>query len=122
MARYEQIRICQCAYMLTLDLYAMTKNFNRDFKYTLGEKIKIASHELLDIIRTVNSLPDTEKPGHFPEIDFKKENLRIYVRLAFDSKAISAGQLKIVNEKIEEVGRQLGGWQKWTTEKNKSVV
>jgi hypothetical protein len=122
MARYEHIKIFQCAYILTLDLYMITKNFNREFKYTLGEKIKIAAHELLDEIRTVNSLPDREKLENFSKIDFKKENLRIYLRLAYDSKAIGTGQLKTTNEKIEEVGRQLGGWQKWTAKQIELAV
>jgi hypothetical protein len=52
---------------------------------------------------------------YFSEIDFRKENLRIYIRIAFELQVISPGQFKILNEKIEEVGRQLGGWQKWTS-------
>lgn len=40
MPRYEHIRIFQCAYMLVLDIYKTTKNFSREYKYTLGEKLK----------------------------------------------------------------------------------
>jgi hypothetical protein len=114
MARYEHIRIFQCAYMLTLEIYKTTKNYSKEYKYTLGEKLKISAHELLDLIMKTNSLPDKEKTRYFPLIDFKKENLRVYLRISFDLKLISGGRLKDLNEKIEEIGKQLGGWQKWT--------
>ena len=113
MARYEHIKIFQCAYILTIEIYKTTGNFSREFKYTLGEKLKNASHNLLNIIRKVNSLPDKEKQKYFEEIDFRKENLRIYLRIACDLKLISSSRLGILNESIEEIGRQLGGWQKY---------
>ena len=43
MSRYEHIRIFQCAYMLTIEIYKTAGNFNREFKYTLGEKLKNAA-------------------------------------------------------------------------------
>lgn len=121
MAQYQHIPVFQCAYILTIDLYKIVKNFNKDFKYTLGEKIKISAHELLDSVREINSFSDQEKLKYFSKIDFKKENLRIYLRLAYDLQVISAGQLKMTNEKIEEIGRQLGGWQKWLADKKNSA-
>jgi len=105
--------------MLTIEIYKTTKNFSREFKYTLGEKLKNIAHEILDAIMKTNSMPDKEKHKYFPEINFKKENLRIYLRIACDLKLISPGRLGVLNEKIEELGRQLGGWQKWTAKNNK---
>jgi len=117
MARYEHLRIFQCAYDLVVEIYKITKNFNREYKYTLGEKLKESSHELLDIIRKVNSLPNKEKTKYFEMIDFKKENLRIYLRIACELKLISVNRLGLFNESIEEIGRQLGGWQKYVLNK-----
>jgi len=113
MPRCEHIKIFQCAYILTIEIYKTTGNFSREFKHTLGEKLKNASHELLDTISKVNSLPDKEKQKYFSTIDFKKENLRIYLRIACDLELISPGRLGALNERIEEIGRQLGGWQKY---------
>ena len=42
MSRYEHIRIFQCAYMLTIEIYKTTGNFSREFKYSLGEKLFIS--------------------------------------------------------------------------------
>ena len=73
MARYEHLKIFQCAYLLVLEIYKITKNFDREFKYTLGEKLKSSSHDLLDVIRKANSLPNKEKVKLFEEIDFVTE-------------------------------------------------
>ncbi len=113
MARYEHLKIFQCAYLLVLEIYKITKNFDREFKHTLGEKLKSSGHELLDVIRKANSLPNEEKIKYFEEIDFKKETLRIYLRIACDFKLISVSRLGTLNESIEEIGRQLGGWQRY---------
>lgn len=113
MARYEHIKIFQCAYMLTIEVYKTTGNFSREFKYSLGEKLKNATHEILDAIIKTNAAPDERKQEYLSEIDFKKENLRLYLRIASDLKLVSPGRLGVLNEKIEDLGRQLGGWQKW---------
>src|SRR4030042_3009426 len=119
MARYEHIKIFQCDYILYIEIYKTTGNFRREFKYSLGEKLKNSAHEILDAIMRTNSMPDKEKQKCFPEIDFKKENLRVYLRIAADLKLISPGRLGVLNERIEELGRQLGGWQKWTAKSRK---
>jgi hypothetical protein len=122
MSRYEHIKIFQCAYILAVEIYKTSKNFSKEYKYTLGENLKNSVHGLLDIIMRTNALSDNEKMKFFPEIDFKKEHLRVYVRIAFDLNVIGPGQFKILNEKIEEVGRQLGGWQKYTAKQNGLAV
>ena len=118
MSRYEHIRIFQCAYMLTIEIYKTTKNFGKEFKFTLGEKLKNSAHEILDAIMRVNSMSDKEKQAHFSEIDFKKENLRVYLRIACELKLVSPGRLGVLNEKIEELGKQLGGWSRWTASRS----
>jgi hypothetical protein len=117
MPRYEHIRIFQCAYILTVEIYKTTAGFSREFRHTLGERLKNAAHGILDAVMRINAMPDEEKQKYFPEIDFKKENLRVCLRIAAELKLISPGRLGTLNEKIEEIGRQLGGWQKWTTKR-----
>ena len=66
MARHEHIPIFQKTYALVLVVYKATENFKKSYKYTLGEKLKITVHELLDLIMKANSLPDNEKIRYFP--------------------------------------------------------
>ena len=111
MAQYYHIAIFQSAYLLTLEIYKTTKNFQKEYKYTLGEKLKVISAELLDLIVLANSAD--KKFELLQKLDNRLETLRIHTRLAFDLKIISPGKLEIINKQIEDIGRQIGGWQKW---------
>lgn len=114
MSRYSHTPIFQKTYILVLDIYKAASNFKKEYKYTLAEKLKLISHELLNLIVLANS--QKEKRETLRELDYKLEALRINLRLAYDLKVISAGQLGIFNEKIEEIGKQIGGWQKWANQ------
>ena len=111
MARYDHIIIFQKTYVLTVNIYKATGNFKKEYKYTLGEKLKLLCSELLDLIVVVNSAENKLEP--LEKLNNKLETLRIHLRLAFDLKAISRGQLGELNRQIEEIGKQIGGWQRW---------
>lgn len=93
MSRYEHIAIFQSTYMLTLEIYKTTKNFNKEYKYTLGEHLKKNAHELLNLVIKTNNMLGKEKIEGIKKIDYKKEELRINLRLAHDLKVISNGNL-----------------------------
>lgn len=111
MAKYDHTPIFQKSYILTVHIYRASSNFKREYKYTLGEKLKNLCNEMLDLVVEANSAKD--KPQFIEKLDKKLETLRIHLRLAFDLKAISSGQLEVLNKQINEIGRQIGGWQKW---------
>lgn len=113
MARYEHIAIFQSVYVLTLEIYKTTKNFSKEYKYTIGERLKNLAHDLLDLVIKTNNMQGKEKLDGINQIDNKKEELRIHLRLAHDLKLISHGHLGVFNTKIEEIGKQAGGWAKW---------
>ena len=113
--RYSHIPIFQKTYVLTVDIYKTTGNFKKEYKYTLGEKLKLICHDLLELIVIVNTAEDKLRP--LKRLNNELENLRIHLRLAFDLKAISRGKLGELNRQIEEIGKQIGGWQKWAAKK-----
>ena len=111
MARYDHIIIFQKTYVLTVNIYKATGNFKKEYKYTLGERLKLICDDLLELIAIVNSAENKLEP--LEKLNNKLETLRIHLRLAFDLKAISRGQLGELNRQIEEIGKQIGGWQRW---------
>lgn len=115
MSRYEHLPIFQKTYQLTLAIYRATGNFKREYKYTLGEKLKNISGGLLDLIAGVNRLDN--KRELLDELDLKLETLRLHLRLAYDLGAISPGLLGVLNKDIGEIGAQIGGWRKWAAKK-----
>ena len=109
--RYSHTPIFQKTYSLTVNIYKTTSNFKKEYKYTLGERLKLICHDLLDLIVVINSTKN--KSELLEKLNNKLETLRIYLRLAFDLKVISRGKLGELNKQIEEIGKQIGGWQKW---------
>lgn len=110
MSRYDHLPIFKSAYMLCLALYRITKDYEREYKYTLGENIKSVSHDILDLIIEVNSLENKDRAERLKIILIKTEKLKIYLRISCDLKIISPKCLGNASEKIEEIDRQVNGW------------
>ncbi len=111
MSKYDHTPIFQKSYILTVHIYRASSNFKREYKYTLGEKLKNLCNELLDLVVEANSAK--EKIKFIEKLDKKLETLRIHLTLSYDLKAISPGQMEVLNKQINEIGKQIGGWQKW---------
>jgi S23 ribosomal protein. len=115
MAQYNHLPVFQKSYDLNLEIYRTAHNFSREYKYTLGQKLKEISAELLDSIVIINSLAD--KSQFFPKIKLQIERLRIQIRVAFDLKIIAANRLEFLNRFLEEISMQISGWEKWSLKK-----
>lgn len=113
MARYDHIPLFKSAYNLCLEAYKITKNFSREYKYTLGEKIKETAHEMLDLVIETNSLEDKDKGKNLAILLLKTEKLRMHLRISCDLKIFPAKYLGETAEQLEEISKQAGGWKKW---------
>lgn len=111
MAQYNHLPIFQLAYKLTLEIYQITHNFSREYKYTLGQKLKEISADFLDFIVLANS--QENKIPSLKEARLRLERLRIHIRLACDLKIISFKKYELLSRSLEELSKQLAGWQDW---------
>jgi hypothetical protein len=112
MAQYNHLPIFQLAYSQTLEIYKLTHQFPREYKYTLGQKLKEVSAEFLDFIILANSRKD--KTRVLDEARMRLERLRIHIRLACDLKIINLKRFESINRSSEELSKQLSGWQTWS--------
>ncbi|OGU58080.1 MAG: hypothetical protein A2V66_11200 [Ignavibacteria bacterium RBG_13_36_8] len=110
MAITEELPIYKATYDLVLIIFRFTKNFNRDYKYTIGESIKN------EAIETVTNIYRANCNKHkIPYLEKARENIeviRLYIRLLKDLHQISTKQLVYVNGYIENISKQLTGWYK----------
>ncbi len=111
MPRYLHLPVFQKGYDLNLEIYRTTHSFPREYKYSLGQKLKEVSGELLDLIVMANSKENKEP--YFPEIGIRIERLRIQLRTAYDLKIIESRRLEFLNRILEEISMQISGWEKW---------
>jgi hypothetical protein len=121
MARYNHLPIFQLAYKTCLNTYKIAKNFQKEHKYTLGEKLKNNSHEIIDFIIETNSLPNEEKFRTFGKLFLSVEKQKIYWRIACDLKIISIGLAEIIFKDMEELEKQSANWLNWVKLQNKKI-
>jgi len=110
MARYSHLPIFQKAYDLTIVIYRYTSKFQREYKYTLGAKLKETISEFMDWIIRANS--ERNKIPALKEANMYLERLRIYVRLGHDLEVIGIRKYEILCRDMNELGKMLGGWLK----------
>lgn len=110
MARYDQLPVYKASYDLLVTIFKLARHFKRDIKYTLGDRLKT---ETVDMITNIYRANSRVEKG--PLIGKARENIeviRLYMRLLKDLQQIKISHFVEVNRLIESVSKQLVGWQK----------
>ncbi|RLJ22917.1 23S rRNA-intervening sequence protein [Chryseobacterium sp. 7] len=115
MALYDQLPVYKISYDLLLQLYHISKNMERDYKFTLGEKIKNESTELIIHIYKANT--KAQKIELLEKAKSNIEVIRLLLRIYKDLKQISLKDFIEVSEKIESTSKQINAW--YVQQKNK---
>ena len=110
MAIYNHLPVYKAAYDLMLEIFQFTKDFSREYKYTIGQDLKIEATQLIKRIFQANSDFGTRKQ-YIKQARAHTEVIRLYIRLLKDLKQINVKKFVSLNEKIESVSKQLAGWQ-----------
>jgi len=110
MAKYDELPVYIASYNLLLTIFRFTKNFSKEYKYTVGESLKKETLELITLIYRSNS--KTEKFETLQEAREKIEVIRLLIRLMKDLKQINLEKFVKINKNVENVSKQLTGWQK----------
>ena len=109
MATYNHLPVYKASYDLLVELFRFTKDFNREYKYTLGESIKKETIEMITNIYRANST--YSKTAIIQSARKNVEVIRLFLRLLKDLKQVSLKKFVFLNEKIESVSKQLTAWQ-----------
>lgn len=110
MALYDGLPVYKASYDLLLEIFLFARNFTKEYKYTVGESLKKETIELITLIYRANSR--TDKEATIQEAREKIEVIRLFIRLMKDLRQISVKRFVQVNLKVENVSKQLSGWQK----------
>lgn len=111
-------RIVVAAYDLVLELYPTVRSFPKSQQYLLGRRIEETALEILLGLVAANTVRN--KLSRLPDVDQEVEKLRFLVRLSADLKFISARRYAALAERVDEIGRMLGGWIKSESAKDPS--
>ena len=110
MGMHYDLPVYKSCYDLLLEIFQFVKNFSREYKYTVGESLKKQTIDLLTLIFRANSRKDKE--NILQEARESIEVIRLFIRLMKDMQEISLKRFVKVNKKVEDVSKQLTGWQK----------
>ncbi len=110
MALYYDLPIYKDSYRLLLLLYQLTRNFNREYKYTLGQEMKTTGMQMVQNIFRANSAQDKTEP--LLRLSDALELLKLELRLCVDMRLITPVQQAQVWELIDSISKQLSGWRK----------
>jgi len=104
------LSIFEKTYELTLWIYPTVNKFPKSQRFVLGQKIEETVINILEGIILANQ--EQNKSFKLRKISVELDKLRIFMRLSKDLKFISVKQYGFVSEKINEIGKMLGGWMK----------
>lgn len=110
MARYDHLPVYKASYDLLVEIFRFTKNFSREYKYTLGESLKKETINMITHIYRANST--YSKRDIIQSARENIEVIRLFLRLLKDLRQVSLEKFVQINEIIESVSKQLAAWQK----------
>jgi len=110
LALFSDLPVYKSTYDLLLAVFRFTKDFSKEYKYTVGESLKKETIELLTLIYRANVRRD--KREVLQEARERIEVIRLFIRLMKDMHQIGVKQFVQINKSVEDVSKQLSGWQK----------
>ncbi len=111
MAQYNHLPIFQAVYDLNLEIYSASSKFSREYKYSLGQKLKEIIAELLDLIIIANS--EKDKLPALKQARIRMERLKIHLRLSNDLKILGLKRYEKISRDLMEISKQLSKWTEW---------
>lgn len=87
-------------------------NFPKDSRYTLGQKIDSSLLEVIENIIKAGYSDKLEKQIFLKKSSVKLDLLKIFLQIAWEIKSLDNKKYINLSEKLNEVGKMLGGWIK----------
>jgi hypothetical protein len=95
------------AYLLWYGYYQILPKTHR---YTLGKKLDETFLAILEAISVAAFLTPSEKVPYIKFAIKKMDLLKIFLMLLWETKSLDDKKYIELSEKLEEIGRNLGGW------------
>lgn len=111
MTTYDNLPLYKTSYDLLLQIFEIVKKFEKQYKYTLWDKIK---NEIIDLITSVyraNSSFD-ERLKNIKKAREQVEVLKLYLRLCKDLKILTLKNFVDLSLNIDSISKQLFSWEK----------
>jgi hypothetical protein len=108
--RHETAVVVQKTYDFLLWLLPKVEKFPRSFRFSVGDRTVATALDLL--LALVEGSYSVDKAALLETANQRGNGLRYLLRLAKDLKLLSLDSYGFAAERMEEIGRMIGGWQK----------
>lgn len=106
----DEIPLFTAAYDLNHSVLDRVARFPRGIRPLLGDRMVRRALDLVEIV--VQLRYQRDRHALFSRGNLVLEQLRILVRISYEKRWISSGQYAGLAERIDGVGRMLGGWRR----------
>ena len=106
------VPIIQRTYDLYKTLHGYQKSIPKLERYTLWQKCEGATLSVLEGLLQVGYVPTERRAELLTRVSAHVDMLRVFLRLAHDTKAIDQKKYIALQAITDEIGRMLGGWLK----------
>ena len=113
MALHTELPVYRDTYKLVLEFFLTTKNFPKEYKYSLGRDMERDVLVLMRCIYRANRAK--EKNVFLNEFLDNFEILKLEIRVCVDLKLVSIKRQSILADLMNTIGKQVVGWKKSTT-------
>lgn len=91
-------------------LHLWIHTFPKVERHSLGVRLEDLTLEIAQELLYTHELPTSLKKGSLQKISSKLNVLKLLVRVAFETKCIDQNKYLILQSKLQEIGKMLGGW------------
>lgn len=106
----KDLIIFEKAYTFALWIFTASSKFPKNQRFTLGQQL---CNQSLDIVRGIIRANAARNKGPLLyQLSVDLDTLRIFIRLAHDLRFLSGKQYAHAAERVNEIGKLLGGWMK----------
>jgi hypothetical protein len=109
MALYYDLPVFKDVYKLILKIFTYTKDFPKEYKYTLGQDMKRDSIQLVRSIYRANKAKD--KRAYLEAFLDDFEMVKLEIRLCVDMKILSIKKQAELSILMDTIGKQITGWR-----------
>jgi hypothetical protein len=110
MAIYTNLPVFKASYDLMIEVFNLCGSLPKDYKYTVGERLKNALMDLMLGIYEANISDD--KSELLAECRRYMVGIKLYLRMLRDMKLVSVNRFAVIAEHTENISKQLAAWQK----------
>lgn len=91
---------------------ALHRNFPKVERFSLGQKIDFVFLDILELTYATSYLPLEQKIIELEKIIPRLDILKFFIQIAWENKLIHTSKYAELSQRLNEIGRMLGGWKK----------